>query len=324
MIPCGKGGINIEFYSFQQPMFPMEIFFAKVPNHNPHKVYLQSQLNNIKAGVRGELNVQHYLEEFKFPADSVLIHNFHSTIHSKWQIQIDYLLISRKGILLIEVKNIAGHIQFHIAPRQMVRTLDNGTVQAMDCPFTQLERNVMGLEQLLLRRKDVIIETLLIWANRSSRLSITEIPKPHNLIMMKSISLYLKTYFKGPDTLTSESVSALKTILLERTIKQRRISFCEQYQVHKTELLRGLYCRVCQNQLKKYIKSWVCPVCKIDARPQLSQNILSLFDILGGELKVNEIKDHIPELSLKQIRLILKKTGVKSRGNGRGVVYYRD
>lgn len=324
MILYGKGGIYIEFYSYQQPLFPLEIFYAKVPNHNPQKIYLQNQLNNIKAGLRGELNVQRYLEEFQFPADSVIIHNFHTTIHSKWHIQIDYLLISRKGILLIEVKNIAGHIHFHSNPRQIVRTHENGTVQAMDCPFIQLERNLMGLKQLNLNIHNLSTDTLLIWANRSSRLTIHEIPKPHTLIMMKSISLYLTTYFKGPNSLTSEEVSLLKTILLEKTIKQRKISFCEQYDVNQTELLRGLYCSLCHNQLKKHIRSWVCPICKVDASDQLSNNILSLFDIIGGELKVEIIRKHIPELSVKHIRSILKKLGIQSRGTGRGMIYFRE
>lgn len=324
MILYAKGGIYIEFYSYQQPIFPLEIFYAKIPNHNPQKIYLQNQLNNIKTGLRGELNVQRYLEEFQFPSDSVIIHNFHSMIHSKWHIQIDYLLISRKGILLIEVKNIAGHIEFHSKPRQIVRTLDNGTVQAMDCPFTQLERNVMGLKQLNLNIPNLSTQTLVVWANRSSRLSINEIPKPHTLIMMKSISLYLTSYFSGPNTLTSDEVSLLKTALLEKTIKQRKPPFCQQYQVNKLDIRKGLYCSLCHNQLKKHIRSWVCPECKVDASEQLSANILSLFDIFDSELKVEVIHEHIPELSVKQIRSILKKLGMRNRGTGRGRIYFRE
>ncbi|WHT48791.1 nuclease-related domain-containing protein [Sporosarcina thermotolerans] len=46
----------------------------------------------------------------------------------------------------MEMKNIAGQINFREEYNQLTRTLENGQVDAFECPSVQLERNKMLLE----------------------------------------------------------------------------------------------------------------------------------------------------------------------------------
>lgn len=322
MIRFLKGGIIIDYKSFQKPLYPLKLFYAKVPMNHPQKSYIFSQMNNIQAGLRGEQSVFHFMEEFTFPEDSAIIHNYQANIHPKWSIQIDFLIISKKGILIMEVKNIAGAIKFQTNPPQLIRTLD-GIEVGMDCPFIQLDRNVSGIRKLLTTHPSIPIHSCLVWANRKARLQIEKIPHPHNFLFSKSVGLYLESYFHQPDCLSQEDFQSLKSKLLIQMQNGPVKSLCEQYQVNMVDVVKGLHCTSCFQQLRKHARTWSCPHCKLIAKDDVERNVLSLLQINPFASSISLLQEYLPELSKKQIRSILEKKQVEVTGTKRGVLYNR-
>ncbi|WP_279327663.1 nuclease-related domain-containing protein [Tetzosporium hominis] len=274
----------------------------------------------MRAGLKGELRVLQFIEEFAFPKETLIIHNYQSRVHSKWSIQIDFLILTKKGILIIEVKNIAGHIKFQRNPPQIIRTLPDGTENGMDCPFVQMERNSKAIQQILQNYSSVNTQTCLVWANRKARLSIEGIPKPHSFIPVKSLQFYFESYFKQHDIFSNESFKMLQGQLLAKN-KVPTKSLCQQYQVAEKDLLKGMFCNKCFQSLRKQRRTWDCPICVIDANDQAEKNLMCQFSLVSSPLRIGVLQENLQHLSRKQIRLILQKNSVKSKGIKRGVLY---
>lgn len=297
----------------------MEIFLARLPRLHPQKDYIESQLNNIKTGDRGENKVLRALEEVQFEDESLLIRNFVVQIHPKRVIQIDYLLVTRKYILIIEVKNIAGHIEFISIPPQIIRTMSDKPPQAFDCPFTQLDRNLDGFQKLLLTIQ-LPVYSCLVWANTFTTFKLPFEPS-HSFLSLKRIPLFIQQLEISPPSLSVAQFQALKKALISKTTRFQEQSFCKRYQVDEKDLLVGLYCPQCHSLLKKFVRTWICKGCNTKAQNLIEANILSQFYIRGPELTIAQIHKELPLLGTKKIREVLISSGYTPSGKTNARIY---
>lgn len=299
----------------------MDIFHARIPHDHPQKAFIESQMHNRKVGQRGETKLLRFLEEVDFTHSPLVIRNFITRVHQKRIIQIDYLVVTRKYVLIIEVKNIAGHIQFNANPPQVIRTLDDRPSQAMDCPFVQLDRNVDGFTALQADNK-LPIYTSLVWANTSTTFDLP-FKAPHQFLTLKRVPLMIQELEKLPDLLSTKQFNALKKKIIQKTQSFQEQSFCERYQINPMVLKKGLYCLECYQRLTKSIRKWICPNCKLNATQYMDINVLSLFYIQHAQLTISDIRNHLPELQSRQVRKVLHSYGYTSTGNTKSKRYFK-
>lgn len=219
------------------------------------------------------------------------------------------------------MKNIAGHIKFNATPPQIIRTLDDRTSQAMDCPFVQLDRNLDGFNKIS-PFTDMPIYTFLVWANSSATIDLSFTPS-HPLIPLKKLPLTIQELEKLPDTISSDKLTGLKEYLITRAKNFQNQSYCERFNIHVNELTTGLYCNYCNMILSKQVRTWVCLKCKVKAKDALAFNISSQFVIQRSKLTIIEIRRQIPQLPAKQIRKILNEEGYLSEGTTKSKRYSR-
>lgn len=273
---------------------------------------MESQLTHVKIGGRGESKVYRAIEEVTFEEPTLITRNFVTQVHEKRIIQIDYLVVTRKYLLLIEVKNIAGHVKFTLTPPQIIRTLPNKLSQAFDCPFTQLDRNIDGFQKLF-KDLPLPVYSCVVWANSATTFELSFQPT-HPLLTRKKLPLFIQQLEKLPISLSVESYSKLKYEILTSTKEFKEKSYCSRYQVDEKDLLPGLYCPECHTALKKSMRTWICPTCKIQANHLVKVNILSQFTIRNSHLSVADIRKHLPELEGRRIRGLLLESGFKVSG----------
>ncbi|MEC1179223.1 nuclease-related domain-containing protein [Metasolibacillus meyeri] len=72
-----------------------------------------------------------------------LLHNFQTSSH-----QIDTIFLCEKFLLIVEIKNIAGRIDFNETCHQFTRTLEDGSMQGFRNPLDQVRRHQRMLQQL--------------------------------------------------------------------------------------------------------------------------------------------------------------------------------
>ncbi|WP_369333186.1 nuclease-related domain-containing protein [Tetzosporium hominis] len=317
-----KGGIAIELYYNDTYFQDLEIFYARIPSAHPQKSYVESQLTHVKIGGRGESKIFRALEEVAFEEPALIIRNFVTQVHEKRIIQIDYLVVTRKYLLLIEVKNIAGHVKFTLTPPQIIRTLPNKIPQAFDCPFTQLDRNVDGFQKLF-KKLQIPVYSCVVWANPTTTFELSFQPS-HPFLTRKKLPLFIQQLEKLPVSLPEENYSKLKCEILTSTKAFKEKSYCSRYQVDEKDLLPGLYCPECHTVLKKSVRTWICPTCKIQANHLVATNIFSQFTIRKSHLSVAEIKKHLPDLEGRIIRSLLLESGFKVSGYTKSQRYSRE
>ncbi|XKH49619.1 NERD domain-containing protein [Chryseomicrobium palamuruense] len=297
----------------------LEIFYAQLPHYHPQKSYIESQLKNIKTGERGESKVFRYLEEVTFKEPPMILRNFIAQVHVRRVIQIDLVIITRRYILLIEVKNIAGHIKFNSVPAQLIRTLPETPPQAFDCPFTQLDRNLNGFSTLF-PDLQLPIYTALVWANASATFDFSSQP-PHTFITLKRLPLFVQQLEQLPLVLPDNEVKKLQQKIITKTQFFQEVPFSKRYRIERTELLEGLFCPTCHSALKRFVRTWVCKVCNVKAHELIALNILSQFAIHGPVLSISEIRKQLPEIGADAIRKVLLQAGYAAEGNTNARVY---
>lgn len=269
------------------------------------------------AGESGEKEVLTYLRESLHKIPSYVLHNYHARIPNQFAIQIDYLIITHHYILMIEVKNIKGRITFKQNPSQLIRELD-GEVLALDCPFSQLDRNLLHFKKLL-GQTQLPIYSAVVWANRSANLEGAPSNSPHKLLFLKQLPHYLNQLENLPkqDTQLASVVKRLKSKATPFYIP----SLCERHDILPSELVQGLICLSCYSPMRLHARTWVCPSCRVNRNDMKDENIILLFDLLGPSLHISQLREILPFIRYRDLARMLKEEEIKSVGQKKNKLY---
>lgn len=254
-----------------------------------------------KAGERGENEVLPYLQESYYKQPVSILHNYHSRKAHSFSIQIDYLILTNRYILLLEVKNIKGHITFRQNPAQLIRMID-GEMQALDCPFTQMDRNLLHFKKLLGKSK-LPIFTAIVWANRSAIIEDAAFPTTHPILSLKQLPTFLHELSKNPTQ--QINVKSLQKRLQSLATPFYLFSLCSRYEIAPTELIQGMQCPTCFGMLVLNQKSWKCNGCKLTTTMACEANILNAFDLLGDQLSMRDIHQVLPDLQARNLKKLI-------------------
>ncbi|WP_342526540.1 nuclease-related domain-containing protein [Chryseomicrobium sp. FSL W7-1435] len=261
-----------------------------------------------QAGESGEKDVASYLQEALHQLPAYVLHNYHVKIPNTFSIQIDYLIFTSQFILILEVKNIKGHIFFNQNPAQLIRTLD-GEVMAMDCPFAQMDRNVLHFKRLL-SKSELPIYTVIVWTNRSAVLEAAPSNSPHKILFLKQLPYYISQLLKLPEQ--EVHLGSLVKNLKAKATPFYQPDLCQRYGIAPSELVRGLLCLTCYSPMNLHVRTWVCPKCRVKNNHMVNENILGLFDLLGDTLQMNDLKQILPTLYSRLLGNLVKSGEVRS------------
>ena len=101
---------------------------------------IENKINMTEAGYSGECYVDNFLKQVTFPKHFAILKDIHIPMNENSYLQIDTLIITRKYITILEIKNIKGKILFQRTPEQLIREL-NGVITTFKCRNSSL--NVM-------------------------------------------------------------------------------------------------------------------------------------------------------------------------------------
>jgi len=138
--------------------YPVELLrlkrlHARMYPHDPERAYVAELIGRAEAGYKGEMIVDNHLLGLRLPCESILLRNIRLQIREEYIAQFDTLLVTERGIWIIEAKMIRGSLRLLANPRRMERTDESGAVLTMDCPILQLENQKTGLGDWLKERE---------------------------------------------------------------------------------------------------------------------------------------------------------------------------
>ena len=272
----------------------------------------------IEAGRYGEMRVDRSIKEVQFPSEVHIIPDLHMKIHENRYIQVDTFIITCSYILIIEVKNIVGTINFKSSPNQLIRTLDD-EITAFSCPIIQLQRNLNGF-QVLLNQIELKMPTYTALVFASDKAVIENASKDQTILFAKNLPLFIQKLNKLPAQLTKGQFLKLKELIMKKNTHFVETPLCQKYEIAANELKKGVLCINCGYLLSRVSeRQWKCNACGQTDKDPIPRNIEDLFILMKHEVTMKECMSllqlksrHTLNYTFKKMKLIKIKKGNKT------------
>lgn len=228
------------------------------PQH-PQYTRISKEIGAIKAGDYGEEVVYKELEQMKFPYKCYIFHKM--LLFAECAFELDFLIITPYGLVILEVKNIIGELEFSTNPSQLIQRKDDGKITKYPCPANQLNEYKYQLSQFLLQYNiSVPIDGVVIFASRNS--FVKQSAQSIKVIYRNEIRSYLRNFTENNSTLSQEKMDKIKEILVTRASSSPFIPLLNHFSIPFEDLKLGVKCKSCGFiGMHKRIRTWFCPAC---------------------------------------------------------------
>ena len=225
-----------------------------------------------EAGYSGECYVDNFLKQITFPKHFAILKDIHIPLTENSHLQIDTLIITRKYITILEIKNIKGKILFQRTPEQLIREL-NGKITTFKCPEQQLKRHVYKLQTLLERLKiNIPIKSLIVLAYSKTHVALP--PQFAKITMGCDISAHIEEFNDMPDLISVQSFNNLVSSISSRCREFIPKTLAQTYHLELAHIQTGLICPTCHHKIHNLNH---CPTCHISRRILQQQAIEDWF-----------------------------------------------
>lgn len=305
----------------------LEALNRRLSRTDLRRLVVLEDLNRRKAGHRGEGSIDYhlsFLDERRYHVlhDLRLLNNF--GLH---HFQMDILILTSLFIILFDVKNYKGIIQFDDRHHQLIQIAD-GKKRALEDPIPQIRRQKLQLKEWLQAHDfpNIPIETLIVISNPSTIIETSgHSPYVKNITHSINLPFQIKSFEdKYPiDVFKPKDLFRLGN-LLKKKDTPLNYNVLEYYGIHPNDLIRGVHCPKCfAIPMQRGHGRWICRVCEFVST---DAHIFTLEDykLLIGNVITNEILREF--LLLKNCRTIvtniLKSMKLRHAGETKGRVYY--
>lgn len=219
------------------------------------------ELFRTEAGRRGEARLKHRMSEFHLEEDFQFLWDIRLNIDS-WKIQIDGLLLTERGVIIIESKNISGNIHFEGHTEEFFRINEHDEKTVMEDPRFQLNKQIRFLKKWFTKREITIdVSGIIVFTAKQCHF----VSKPTDVAICKTYQLtqyLLKILQTFPQKIPPIRLKKLtKVLLINQTLFQRP-PLCRQYYINPKDLIPGVYCRSCKiHSMERIKRNWVCSIC---------------------------------------------------------------
>lgn len=226
---------------------------------------IKDALRKYVSGYRGEQSLDYF---YRFLSQNNLnfLHGIR-ILHQDYFFQMDTLIITSNFLLIIESKNIAGHLYFESPYDPMIRTLNNQR-EAFDNPVEQVKRQSYHLMSILnnLKSPKIPIESLVVMTNPTTITEFSPLYKEARSKVIKSSGLVSK--FEELSNKHQKAIlqpNNIKKIIkyLTKHHTPEDPDVCSKFQIPHENLLRGVFSPRCEMVVLQRVKrTWHCFICK--------------------------------------------------------------
>ncbi len=121
----------------------------RLPKAHTKYIYYQDMLNRTKAGYAGERRVDQEWREIYLQQAYYLLHDVEFKAKGGLTYQINTLLMTQYFILVLEIKNISGRVDFMAENHQFIRVTSDGRVDGFRNPLDQVKRHARFMSRML-------------------------------------------------------------------------------------------------------------------------------------------------------------------------------
>lgn len=230
--------------------------------------------------------------------------------------QIDILLLHPKCILILEVKNWYGTVIFG-ENDQVIRINDQNEHEGFPSSITQAKlqryRLTKWLEKKGYNNMPIFYLIVISFPSTIVKGCPKEVIHSNQLIFE-----WKKLMHNLPHSQTNQQ----KLKILSRKLKNSHTSFdgnvLEKYNVHVSELVKGVFCKQCDTptMLKTKVK-WICQTCKTESKTAHLEGIRDYKLLISDTASNRALRDFLGIDSIHIMKRILKTGKFECFGGGR-------
>lgn len=292
----------------------LEALIARLDPAHEEFQKLQQELNRQQVGDFGEEYIMNELQ--KNTVDCQLLHNI--TLPSTLPMQIDILAITPKGIIILEIKNIKGHVYLKNQPRQLIRTTQTGEVSVFTHPEIQLEQYMQGLKNFLQQHNITMpIYGAVVFAFNNVQIQREGEGRPILTAKDLPMSIHtLPTYDKSP------SLQHIADKIMEHTKRQKYTPLCSYYKIEEKAIQKGIRCEKCKGFIMAREKrTWACAVCKRSCEHAHIQALRDYHMLIGSTITNQQCREFLKIESSDLAKRILKASSAGYSGATKDRIY---
>ncbi len=259
---------------------------------------LEQDIKSVEAGIAGENAVLSELENSHMPM--YILHDIYLK-QGELSSQIDYLVITKKLILVIECKNLSGNISIdkHGDFTRIIRKGGINHREGIYSPYTQNQRHLELIREIRRPEKDLLAQaafdksfsdyhkSVIVFANSKTVINTRYAPQEIQDLLVKSDDLinYIKTLHKNsnvPD-MTDKEMQMLSDFFMSHHT-EHPVDYTEKYRKKDKKTDSPEYiCPNCGGEVRQGQYGWYCKkkcgmrLEKVYGVPLTNRQIISLL-----------------------------------------------
>lgn len=267
-----------------------------------------------KYGYIGELRLDREWKDVGLAG--MLFHDFTCFNEANHPHQMDTIFVCKHFVLVVEVKYIAGRIQFNPSTRQLVRVKEDGRVEAFPSPIDQVKRHRLFLQNHFMMLPDTIpVEAAVVMTNPSCVIEHTDDEIP--MFMVNGLRTVLERLTKRYQHIH------LNTRLIRTTLEQLYQPHTEQAWRKVGPIKTGVLCLICNEKMVPGNKGFKCLHCNAtDSNHSALRRTLFDYRVLfGPEISNRKFREFAEITSPNTAYGILTRLVSERKGAKRNSVY---
>lgn len=240
----------------------LEAILRRLKKTSPNYSYFLETHRKMAAGFAGERYVDRIWQEMNLPSKTQLFHDYCFVNDAGFTHQVDIVFITPNFLCLIEIKNIAGRLDFDDVKRQCIRTMADGKVDSIAYPVDQLLRHERYFRRMLEQYQlNLPIVKVILIAQPSTIIGqlSAECPIMHS----GGLPHFLQQQWQRFSQLAISNTEFAQLLEQLKMMRQDKVWIQE---ITQEELKTGVLCPVCAYEQKMfYVKgSWFCCSCSVE------------------------------------------------------------
>lgn len=296
----------------------------RIPEYHPKQPAIKESLAKRLAGYKGEQSIEYPLS-FLSGKDFVVLNDVR-LYDSKHYFQMDSLLLSKKCLIILEVKNMKGILYFDTTFHQLIRTLD-GKQEAFPDPLLQVSRQEQQLKKWLEIHQlpQLPLLSLVVISNPNTIIQST----PGNKEIAEKVirSEFLPTKINMLQQKLQEEVVTDKelkklTRKIEKYLSPLDKAILEQFDLTKDDLIKGVFCPACGHlPLRREYGTWYCPHCFSKQKDAHISSIKDYQLLIGPAFTNSMMRDFLQISSTSLMTRLLQAMNLPYSGERKDRVY---
>lgn len=280
-----------------------EALLKRISPTHPKRAAVKNSLNNARAGFGGEERLDEALDFFDPPYAYQLIQDF--SLPAPYKLQVDTVLITQSCVILLEVKNITGKLQFKQNPSALHSVLPDGEIRSYKSPITQMNETVMRMGKFLRTlRCQLPIFSIIVISHPSQIVENT--PPDSHILAVGELNFYLSKLNLSKTIISIEELHQLGNALLAAHEDYQPFPLAPKFQINPTEIETGVFCPRCH--LGKMIRTqiaWECETCRLVSRNAHVVTLQEWFMLIKSTINTAECRDFIGFKNLETAKRFL-------------------